>query len=105
MADCCTCRDVKSGRVEQSGYRRGKDVLCRDSRNHCFPVISAGALNLFAAGKPGIRHGQAVSCLRQHRKKYGYSTQGEHRMALMVSVENFIVRGESDCRQDELAAN
>lgn len=66
--DCCKTPGCKNlGVLNSPDYvRQGKDVLCREC-GFLFPVISAGALNLFRHTVNRMeRPGQTVSCLRQH---------------------------------------
>ncbi|EOY4491093.1 cytoplasmic protein [Salmonella enterica subsp. enterica serovar Infantis] len=107
--DCCKTPGCKNlGVLNSPDYvRQGKDVLCREC-GFLFPVISAGALNLFRhtvnRGWKGLVK-QCPACGSTSLKKYGFSTQGEHRMACSQCRKTFIVpeKAKSDCRQDELA--
>lgn len=107
--DCCKTPGCKNlGVLNSPDYvRQGKDVLCREC-GFLFPVISAGALNLFRhtvnRGWKGLVK-QCSACGSTSLRKYGFSSQGEHRMACSQCRKTFIVpeKAKTDRRQDELA--
>lgn len=107
--DCCKTPGCKNlGILNSPDYvRQGKDVLCREC-GFLFPVIAAGALNLFRHTVNRTWKGlvkQCPACGGTSLKKYGFSSQGEHRMACCQCHKTFIIhqQAKTDRRQADLA--